>query len=406
MLFSTEVTNILLIVLFAIVVIGFIVALFWHLKTKKQTTVAATSEVTTEDTEKTNFEKILTSLKSVDTRQQDQKTDIDNLNQQFINLRTHLIKEEATNTDFKTNLQINLKDLYSNISKLDTKITQTYDSGEKLNSQISNLNRVFFSSSKRGVTGEASLSFILYGILGNNQDIVKTQYQMRNGYRADVFILAEQTNIPIDSKFPFADFEALLTADNDINKAQAFKDLNNRIKKHITDVQKYVSEADKTEQALMYLPSQQLFEMIYAEKEFRDLHNFALKKKVAIVGPNTLPIVLQLILNFVEKKRRSKQIAQTLQFLKNLEENWQRFHKRWEKTCDNFKTFTKNFDSFNLSTRKISNNLEMIFNNDPSLPPIKEAKKPDTTAAISSDLTDNTTKSPDLSLDNDKIAKT
>lgn len=257
------------------------------------------------------MQKIQTVLTTLDTKQND-------LRDQFRVFAEKITIEQTTNQELNKNFQ-NLGDSYNklltNLTTIDNKLENTNQDNRRLTEQFDDLTKVFFNSSRRGLSGETALNYILHAVFGNNSKIVNTQYQMKNGKRADVFIRAPQSNIPIDSKFPLINTEALFNPSNDEERRLTLNDLKIKLRKHIQDVSKYVSDIDNTAIALLYLPSQPLFEFIYASNDLNDLDRFAHQNKVYLVGPNTLPIVLQIINKVIEKHNIQKHIKQIFQLL-------------------------------------------------------------------------------------------
>lgn len=302
------------------------------------------------------MQKIQTVLTTLDTKQND-------LRDQFRVFAEKITIEQTTNQELNKNFQ-NLGDNYNklltNLTTIDNKLENTNQDNRRLTEQFDDLTKVFFNSSRRGLSGETALNYILHAVFGNNSKIVNTQYQMKNGKRADVFIRAPQSNIPIDSKFPLINTEALFNPSNDEERRLTLNDLKIKLRKHIQDVSKYVSDIDNTAIALLYLPSQPLFEFIYASNDLNDLDRFAHQNKVYLVGPNTLPIVLQIINKVIEKHNIQKHIKQIFQLLQYFQKDWKRLQERFEGINKNFITFDSNFQKFGISFKKTSKKLSKI----------------------------------------------
>ncbi len=300
--------------------------------------------------------KIQTVLTTLDTKQSD-------LRDQFRAFADKITIEQTTNQELNKNFQTlgaNYHKLLTNLTTIDNKLENTSQDNRRLTEQFDDLTKVFFNSSRRGSSGETTLNYILHAVFGNNAKVVNTQYQMKNGKRADVFIHAPQSNIPIDSKFPLINTEALFNPRNDDERRTTLSDLKTKLRKHIQDVSKYVSEKDNTAVALLYLPSQPLFEFIYANNDLSNLDRFAHQHKVYLVGPNTLPIVLQIINKVIERHNIQKNIKQILQLLQHFQKDWQRLQERFAGINKNFGTFETNFHRFQISFEKISKKLTRI----------------------------------------------
>lgn len=257
-----------------------------------------------------------------------------------------------------------LDEVLDKIGDLVEKAQTSETSSKTLSTKVETLNSIFISNYQRGKLGETTLNFILESMLGNNSDVVKKQYQMRNGNRPDVFLSDGKTNIPIDSKFPFDNFNKLLKLQpKSLEYEQALKSLKTNIKKHLLDVSdKYISIPDHAQQAVMYIPSQPLFELIYSDNSFSDLIKLSNDKHVWISGPNTLPVLLKAIDVFVTDAKRSNSIREILLLLKKTSKEFERFEERWSDFDKGVDKFVKNAKNISTTAKKIRTNFNEITN--------------------------------------------
>ena len=256
-----------------------------------------------------------------------------------------------------------IDELLKGVSSLNQQTQQQTNTSQDLGQRIETLNNIFISNYQRGKLGETSLNFILESMLGNNSDVVKKQYTMKNGKRPDVFLSGGKTNIPIDSKFPFANFTELLKLQpKTFEYTKTLSDLGKRIREHVNDVVKYISLADRTEQVVLYIPSQALFELIYSDSSFRDLVQLANKKKVWISGPNTLPILLRAIDAFVVDAQRRANIVTIINHLQQMSAEFKRFKERWDAFDKGVESFADKARNISITARKINTKFEDIDN--------------------------------------------
>lgn len=135
----------------------------------------------------------------------------------------------------------------------------------------------FFKTPKlRGNIGEQVLRDLLEQILPKG--LLKFQHRFRNGQQVDAIIKTNQGIIPIDSKFPLAEFQP--------------KD----IKKHINDIaKKYIMPAEGTvDFAVMYVPSEKVYYDILIKH--KDILDYGYNNKVYIVAPNNFYYFLKVIM--------------------------------------------------------------------------------------------------------------
>ncbi|WHP38848.1 MAG: DNA recombination protein RmuC [Mollicutes bacterium] len=201
---------------------------------------------------------------------------------------------------------------------------------QTLSESINEVRDIFSSNYRRGNLGETTLYFIVESIFGIDNEIVCRQYTMKNGKQPDLFLRSEETGIPIDSKFPLDNFSKIISLDKkDFVYKQEVQVLKKHIRNHVHDIsEKYISVADNAEQAIMYLPSQALFEFIHTEKEFDIVRTEAMKKKVLITSPNTLPAILRLVLIYHRDSRQRKKAHEMLKDLRDMNVEFNRFSER------------------------------------------------------------------------------
>lgn len=157
---------------------------------------------------------------------------------------------------------------------------------------IRRLSETLSSSKLRGNFGEEMLENMLSQILPKQSYAM--QYRFKNGETVDAIVKVGETILSIDSKFSLENFRLYKEAQddklaNDYQKA-FFKD----VKKRIDEIhKKYILPTENTfDFALMYVPSQGIYEEIIINSEISD-HSRA--KRVIPVGPNSLYSYLQSI---------------------------------------------------------------------------------------------------------------
>ncbi|MCL8210009.1 DNA recombination protein RmuC [Spiroplasma attinicola] len=159
---------------------------------------------------------------------------------------------------------------------------------------IEEFNRITSKDMTYSKFGELNLDRMLSTF---SNDIYVKQYTMKKGnangnnYRVDAFINGgkKYNNIAIDAKFPYKDYLKILDKDDkiDLTKLSGFK---SGIKTHINKVAEYISDADGVIFAVMYIPSDAIWELINNECE--GLETYAYDRKVIIASPRSLyPII-------------------------------------------------------------------------------------------------------------------
>ena len=208
--------------------------------------------------------------------------------------------------------------------KLDSFTGQLNNLFEKLGSidrdsaEILNLTRSFHDILKptktRGIFGESILDNLLKDVLP--KDVVVAQHGFSNGKKVDFAIKLPENIVPIDAKFSMEAFQNYLNADEQTRNKQK-KALSDSIKKRIDETAEYIfPDEGTTDFSLMYVPSEAVYYFIITETE---LLEYANKKRVFVVGPNTLYAYLKTILVGFEALKVEKKAKEIYNLLRRLE---------------------------------------------------------------------------------------
>ncbi len=211
-----------------------------------------------------------------------------------------------------------IKDVTERLTKLDETNKRVVDVADELKQ----LQNVLQNPKQRGVLGEFYLEQILQNLLPPGS--YELQYPLAEGYVVDAVIMLESKMLPIDSKFSLENYNRLIDAKGPerLVLEKAFKE---DLKKRIDETAKYILPKRGTlEQAFMFIPSEAIYYDLLANKigaggvNGRDLLQYAVRdKKVTIVGPSTLSVML---LTIVEGMR-SHQIQKDFEVIrKNIEQ--------------------------------------------------------------------------------------
>jgi len=211
-----------------------------------------------------------------------------------------------------------VKDVTERLTKLDETNKRVVDVADELKQ----LQNVLQNPKQRGVLGEFYLEQILQNLLPPSS--YELQYRLAEGYVPDAVIKLEGKLLAIDSKFSLENYNRLVDAKGP-EKLVIEKAFKEDLKKRIDETAKYIQPKMGTlEQAFMFIPSEAIYYDLLANKvgaagvNGRDLMQYAVRdKKVTIVGPSTLSVML---LTIVEGMR-SHQIQKDFEMIrKNIEQ--------------------------------------------------------------------------------------
>lgn len=166
---------------------------------------------------------------------------------------------------------------------------------------VGDLKKVMSNVKSRGVLGEYQLQNIIEDLLTNEQYEKNVKTKVGSGAVVEFAIKMPHGNnfekilwLPIDSKFPKEDYEALVDAYDmgDVDKIDEYrKAFINGIKKNAKDIkEKYIDPPNTTEYGIMFLPYESLFgEVLRVPGLFEQLQK---DYKITITGPTTLSALL------------------------------------------------------------------------------------------------------------------
>lgn len=209
-----------------------------------------------------------------------------------------------------------LKEVTEKLTKLD----DTNRRVESFATQLQSLENILKNPKHRGILGE----YFLETILGNTlpKKSFRMQYKFKNGEIVDAVIFIEKdTMVPIDAKFSLESYNRLQTELDNEKRERLVRQFKKDLKDRIDETSKYIRPEEKTTNfAFMFIPAEGLYYNLLGMKvgdsiASRDIMQYAHKKNVIIVSPNSFFAYLQTV---VEGLRRLE-IQEKAEFiLKNI----------------------------------------------------------------------------------------
>lgn len=256
---------------------------------------------------------------------------------------------------------------------------------QNLATNVGDLKKVMTNVKSRGVMGEYQLANILEDLLTNEQYEKNVKTKSGSGAIVEFAIKMPNNNnlektlwLPIDSKFPKEDYEALVDAydSGDSEKLDALrKAFKSSIIKNARDIkEKYIDPPNTTEYGIMFLP----FESLYAEV-LRTSGLFELLQKeykITITGPTTLSALLnslQMGFRTLAIEKRSSEVWDLLSAVKT---EFNQFGTILEKTKKKLVEATNTIDKASVRSRAIEKQLRKV----------QELPSPETAVRIGQDI--------------------
>jgi DNA recombination protein RmuC len=156
------------------------------------------------------------------------------------------------------------------------------------------------------------------------------QYGFSSGERVDAVIKVDRI-VPIDSKFPFDNFERMVSAENDIERQQHEKLFARDVKHHIDAISsKYIRPDEGTyDFAFMYLPSESIYYELACGKTGA-LLSYAHDKRVLPVSPTTLTAYLQVIVLGLKGLQIEQHAQEVMAYCAQLQNDFGKFKEDFE----------------------------------------------------------------------------
>ncbi len=280
--------------------------------------------------------------------------------------------EEMRNTvdeKLQSTLEKRFNDSFTMISERLEQVHKGLGEMQNLASSVGDIKKVMSNVKSRGILGEYQLANLLEDLLTNEQYEKNVKTKSNSGAIVEFAIKMPNNNnlektlwLPIDSKFPKEDYEALVDAydDGDAVKIEELKkSFKNSIVKNAKDIkEKYIDPPNTTEYGIMFLP----FESLYAEVLRTPGLFEAIQRdyKVTITGPTTLSALLsslQMGFRTLAIQKRSSEVWDLLGVIKT---EFTKFGNVLDKTKKKLQEATNTIDQAGVRSRAIERQLKKV----------------------------------------------
>ena len=197
-------------------------------------------------------------------------------------------------------LQTRLQASFETVSKQLESVNRGLGEMQTVARDVGTLNKVLSNTKTRGIMGELQLGQIIEDILTPNQyerefatvsgSSERVEYAIKMpGQAGDDYVY-----LPIDSKFPLADYYRLEEAYEEGDKDQIDlyrKTLLASIKRFAKDIaNKYLNPPETTNFGILFLPTEGLYSEVVRNPEFFD--GLRRNEQIVVAGPSTLSALL------------------------------------------------------------------------------------------------------------------
>lgn len=223
---------------------------------------------------------------------------------------------------------------------------------------IKDLQEFLRSPKMRGQIGEAVLKDLLGQALPKQH--FHLQYAFKSGEIVDAALKLEQGIIPIDAKFPMENFRKMHKAKDELETSIHRKAFTADVKKHIDAISsKYIRPQEGTlDFALMYIPSEPIYYEILTNSP--ELDDYAYRKRVRPVSPNTLYAYLRAIIMSLEGSKIEKQAGQILSALREIGDETEKFGSSLSLLTKHIKNAAATTDDVNTRFSRLSSRISTV----------------------------------------------
>jgi len=247
------------------------------------------------------------------------------------------------NTQFETS-QKAVTEVKTSLVKLEEATAKIFEVGK----DISGLNDILRAPKLRGNLGEFFLKDLLSQIMSPEQ--FEMQYKFKGGQMVDAVIKTADGLVPIDSKFPMESFRRMIDSQDDGSRQRMRKEFHRSVKERVKEISdSYIRPSEKTLSfALMYIPAENIYyETIIRDEALGDdgsLSDYATKRKVIPVSPNTLYAYLCTILMGLKRLQIEKYAEEIVKRIHRLHREFGKFSDHYTKMDDKIAQLRKHYD--------------------------------------------------------------
>lgn len=282
--------------------------------------------------------------------------------------------QDAVRHQFSESAKI-ITDVTEKLTKLDETNKQVVGFADQLQS----LQDVLQNPKRRGVLGEYYLETVLKNVLPPS--VYKMQYKVgKNDDGGDLIvdaaIFVQDKIIPVDSKFSLENYNRLAEEKDESERNRLEKQFKQDLKLRIDETSKYIQPENGTmDFALMFIPSEAIFYDLIINKvgavkvNTEELIQYAAKKKVNVVSPNSFYAFLQVILHGL----RQVEIEQNTELIRKrvgeLGKHIKGYEDYYSRLGSSLRTTVNHYNSAYKELGKIDKDILRITGDSPGLEP-------------------------------------
>jgi DNA recombination protein RmuC len=289
-----------------------------------------------------------------------------------VNQQLQLVNQQLQNSSGQIGQRLDsAREMISKVSERLGELSKTSEQIHEVGKNISTLQEILRPPKLRGGLGEQFLGELLSQILPS--EFFTLQYTFSSGERVDAVVKLGERLVPIDSKFPLDNFKRIIECKTEEERKVYQKTFYRDVKKHIDDIaSKYILPQEGTyDFALLYIPAENVYyETITKDEAFgedKGIFNYALRKKVVPVSPNSFYAYLQVIVFGLRGLKIEKDAQRILDSLAGLDKELEGFQGDFQLTGKHITNAMSKFEDARRRMDRFCLKLDQI-ERQPSLP--------------------------------------
>lgn len=242
------------------------------------------------ESEKSSMQSVEARLEKIAQQIKDSLSEIRTDNNNQLNQMREVVDEKL-----HKDLEERLQSSFAMITDKLEKVRDGFNEMQNLSKGVTDLNKVLNGVKTRGTWGEISLQSLMEDLLAPEQYERNVTIKPNKIVEFCIKLPGNDDTVflPIDSKFPLADYERLVQFSLDgnveeMNKAK--KDLETRIKNEAKDINEYIYPPKTLDFAIMYLPIEGLYAEVTKNPELTE--SIRQKYRIIVAGPSTFAALL------------------------------------------------------------------------------------------------------------------
>jgi len=293
---------------------------------------------------------------------------IEQVNNQLGAVTGQMVSSQKTMGERLDNAARAVSDVHKGIGTLTQAAERIFEVGK----DISSLQEILQAPKLRGGLGEFLLGDVLSQVLPKEH--FDLQYKFKSGETVDAVIRLGSGLVPVDSKFPLENFRRVIETEDEAEKKNAKKKFISDVKKHVDAIaSKYIVPDEGTfDFALMYIPAENVYyETIIKNDgagEPQSISEYAIKKKVIPVSPNSFYAYVQAIVLGLKGMRIEKSAQEIIRHLARLKGDFERFKKDFDVLGGHITNIKNKYDEASKRCDNLGDKLLSTGEDDPAEP--------------------------------------